>query len=75
MVGDRIPLSTRAAAKQLGVSSQTVRNWITAGMLRGYIVPGGSRACIRTDQQAVDEFWSRYSNQQNPENQSSKPIN
>jgi excisionase family DNA binding protein len=75
MVGDRIPLSTGEAAKQLGVSSQTVRNWITAGTLRGYIVPGGSRACIRTDQQAVDEFWDRYSNQQNTENQSSKPIN
>jgi excisionase family DNA binding protein len=75
MGANRTPLSTRQAAKQLGVSSQTVRNWITAGTLRGYIVPGGSRACIRTDQQAVDEFWDRYSNQQNPENQSSKPIN
>lgn len=68
----RNPLSTRDAAKQLGVSTQTVRNWIVAGMLRGYIVPGGSRACIRTDQQAVDEFWERYSSQAGTDKQDSK---
>jgi excisionase family DNA binding protein len=70
---DRTPLSTRDAARQLGVSTQTVRNWITAGTLRGYVFPSGSRACIRTDQQSVDEFWVRYSNQVNTEEQSSKP--
>lgn len=75
MVGDRIPLSTRAAAKQLGVSSQTVRNWIKLGKLPAYIIPGKSRACIRIDKQDVDEFWERYSNQGNQDNQRSKTIN
>ena len=72
MGNPRTPLNTRSAAKQLGVSQQTVRNWIACGMLRGYIVPNGSRACIRTDQQAVDELWERYSGQAESNKQASK---
>ncbi len=60
----RNPITTAQAAQQLGVSGQTVRNWIHEGILRGYIITrDGKRACVRTDQQAVDEFWERYSNQ------------
>lgn len=71
----RNPLSTRDAARLLGVTSQTVRNWIAEGKLPACVVPGETRPCIRIDQRDVDQFWQRYSSQASTENQSSKPIN
>ena len=68
----RNPLSTRDAALQLKVSTQTVRNWIAEGRLPAFVVPGKSRSCIRIDQRDVDQFWQRYYGQAGTEKQDSK---
>lgn len=72
MGNPRTPLTTRSAAEQLGVSQQTVRNWIACGMLPAFVVSGESRPCIRIDQRDVDKFWHENYGQPRTEKQDSK---
>ena len=37
-------VSYKNAAKELGVSRQTVRNWCRRGILKKYLVPGNERS-------------------------------
>lgn len=47
-------VSTKEAADILCVTQQTARNWLKIGVLEGYAVQGGKRACIRITRQSVE---------------------
>lgn len=50
-------LSTTEVAELLGVSSQTVRNWIRAGVLKGYRLNPSGRMLVKQEdlQDAIEK--------------------
>lgn len=57
VVGEQL-LKTAEAAKELGVTQQTVRNWLKSGVLQGYGVEGARRSCLRITAASVKDVLS-----------------
>lgn len=51
----RIMISTEDAATRLGVSAETVRNWVKAGHLRGGRIGRNYQVCAIHAQQIIDK--------------------
>jgi len=51
-------MNTKEAADALCITQQTARNWLKAGLLKGYIVQVDKRPCIRITKDSVDSVKS-----------------
>jgi excisionase family DNA binding protein len=49
LLGERVYVTTREAARRLGVSAPTVAQWVDRGLLRGHRTPGGHRRILAED--------------------------
>lgn len=44
---ERVAVASSVAAKALGVTTETIRNYLTAGYLEGYLLPSGQWRVFR----------------------------
>lgn len=50
--------TTTEVARICGVSTRTVQNWIDAGLLQGWKIPGGRER--RVNQEPLDAFLAKH---------------
>ena len=58
MAKDNDILTTGKVAKICSVSIRTVQNWFDAGLLKGYILPGGKDR--RIPRKELNRFMKKY---------------
>ena len=61
-----MPISPAEAARMLGVSADTIRKYVRAGLLPGKLFPGGR---VRLEAAAVQRFYESLPDARNNEQQ------